>query len=498
MRAELEHAANPFAYGRDQWPERARVRGPVPIGIGTAWVESMSGYTTRMAADLGLSPRRLMERVIAGTLGDPDRPGWSQADIARFYRSVSSHGAAAINGAWLTARTYTDLLSRATLQPGLDELTVLAWADRLNNRGLLRRLRAYCPVCLHDWARDGRPSYEPLRWQFRVLEICVAHEVRLRTACATPGCGRERLIAAGWASIERCVGCRQPLAQTLEQVWASESSPAPDALDWGRFVDAQLGDILAHRPSGPLPPYRFPELLEVAIEGAGRGVQRAFAERVRMTEASVSYWKDDRRRPSLTALLRVCRVSGFHLFDVLMGNLEAAIGTPAPVDVPFVPPSDESHAAVDHTAVAGLLYEALAEEPPVSLARAIARTGVTREHVQRRHRALAVAIRERYATWRAADAESRARAREQVLLDAIASLDELDVYPSRNQLRKILPPGLRLIDGPLVALWRRTLIDLGWGDPSLLRRVKGEPTREPVGKRARRPGVARGLGADRR
>jgi len=53
---------------------------------------------------------------------------------------------------------------------------------------------------------------------------------------------------------------------------------------------------------------------------------------------------------------------------------------------------------------------------------------------------------------------------------AIEALDELDVYPSRNQLRKNLPPRCRLIDDDVAELWRTTVMALGWPDPATLRR----------------------------
>lgn len=36
------------------------------------------------------------------------------------------------------------------------------------------------------------PAREPLRWQFRALEACTVHAVRLQEVCPTPGCGRKR------------------------------------------------------------------------------------------------------------------------------------------------------------------------------------------------------------------------------------------------------------------------------------------------------------------
>ncbi len=481
MAADARRPPEAATYGPDRWPARAAVRGPAPLGGGAPGVGGRCGGGARTALQNQLSPRRLFERVVAAVVGDADGPGPSTADLAALSRAVLGRPTAAVNGGWGLARVWSELLESATRQRRLDELTTMAWADRLSTRDLLRDLRAFCPVCLEDWRRAGRPAYEPLRWQFQALGLCVTHGVRLRTTCPTPGCGRERGVTAGWASIERCLGCRLPLARPVGELGESETSITPEELDWARFVDAELGDILAHPPAaGELGRYRFPDVLALAVESVAAGSQRAFAARIGMTEATVSYWKDDCRRPSLLGLLRVCRAAGFRLRDVLLGDLAALEATPAPLDAPTVPPAERGPAHIDHGRVRRELELARTAEPPASLAAVLRRIEVDRSHVRRRYPALCARIRDRYADHVAAQVEARRAERRRLLLEAIHGLDGRDVYPSRNQLYKVLPVGFMLLEPDLSSLWRETLIDLGWPDPSSLRRIKGVERPEPV------------------
>lgn len=180
----------------------------------------------------------------------------------------------------------------------------------------LRRIRALTNLCRTplkasgrwDWARGGSPlgpgpAWEPLRWQIRALDACVTHEVRLTEQCLTPTCGRRRTVLSGWASVEQCVGCRIPFARPMDVVSAVQSPISADELDWARFVDAELSDILAGPPDRCVARTPFAAFLEVALETATAGAQREFARRIGMTEAAVSYWKDGRRAPALASIL---------------------------------------------------------------------------------------------------------------------------------------------------------------------------------------------------
>lgn len=479
MVSRLDIPKEAFDFERTDWPERAKVRATAPIGLGTPGVESLSGYALRTAIESRLSLRRFLERVIAEAVGD-SRPGLSIDQIAALSRSVMGNRGAAINGAWKLARSWTMILEEATLQTRLEELTVTGWSDRLSTRELLRDDRAFCPACLWDWTEANRPRYEPLRWQFQALTVCVVHDLRLREACATPDCGRTRGVASGWASIDRCVGCRRPFAQEEAEARLADGPVDPEELDWNRFVDQQLGELVATPPAqGEMGPYRFPEILAIAIESVG-GIQRTFAERIGMTEAVVSYWKDDRRRPSMIALLRVCRVAGFRLRDVLLGNVTALQAAPAPVQPLYVAPSVEHHRVLDQDQMKRILDEALVAEPPPTLAALWRDPRLVHRNVRRRFPQLCAAIRERRADYDLAGRQARLATRATELVADIRKLHDYGIYPSRNQLCKRSPMAFRLIDRDLNDIWRNELIRLGWGDPSRLRRQKGDPTPAPL------------------
>ncbi len=77
---------------------------------------------------------------------------------------------------------------------------------------------------------------------------------------------------------------------------------------------------------------------------------------------------------------------------------------------------------------------------------------------------------------------ARSAEREQELVDAIGEFDEAGVYASQNQLAKVLPSNISFLDDKMREGRRQELKRLGWGDPSKLRRERGEAMR--MSKRA--------------
>lgn len=469
----------------EAWPERARVRGVAPIGIGTGWVEAASGLMVRTAAANRLAVRPFVERVLAEAVGDDGCPGATTRDLVSFGQALVKRPAAAINGSGTTAREWTRILGRATLQPDLHRTTLLPWGDRFSARGLLRDHRAFCPVCLFEWARGGSPLgdvpvWEPLRWQIKALRWCVRHGLRLREDCPTPWCGRKRAVVAGWASTERCVGCRLPFARSLDEIRMSEPPADTLDLDYAAFVDAELSEILARPPDATVRDASpFSDILAVALESVSGGAQRVFAERIGMTEATVSYWKDGHRAPTLDAILRVCRAAGFRLRDVLLGDLEAVRTSEVPSAVPYVAPSTETHHVLDGVEMERILEEALVTEPPPTLASIYADSRVNPTHIRRRFPVLCAAVRERRRAWEQSQRSAQHAERSERIRSTVETLTTMNVYPSKNQVRKVVSANW-LRRPELSQVWREAVIANGWDDPALLERRQGSPIRLPA------------------
>src|SRR5688572_4444847 len=123
-------------------PPRSRLYALQPIGIGTPFVESLSGYLARLADAHAVSVGNLVIRELL-----------ILAPIPLFHSSEPNilHGRFyAMNGLGERARKWVDALQAGTMQTDLRFLTLLPFADLLWPLALFRRRRAWCGECYEN------------------------------------------------------------------------------------------------------------------------------------------------------------------------------------------------------------------------------------------------------------------------------------------------------------------------------------------------------------
>lgn len=95
----------------------------------------------------------------------------------------------------------------------LGGLTMHRLKDAIPQRGLLRKVKAWCPEC-YDEMREATPTiiYDPLIWSIRVVSICKKHRKQLVDLC--PGCEKNNLIMERRSSPGFCSHCNLWLGNT--------------------------------------------------------------------------------------------------------------------------------------------------------------------------------------------------------------------------------------------------------------------------------------------
>jgi ribosomal protein S27E len=161
-----------------------------PRGVGTAFVESVSGYVCRSAANLLVPVPRLVWAV-TGEYG-----------AFRFTQAVN--GAEAITrriisavGTWSGAEAIDCL---GFTQPGLG----------LHLRKDFRRERAWCPLCL----ASQDTAYDQVSWGFHRVRCCPRDGALLRATCES--CGRGHRVWDLWAHTQCCAHCGAALAKSTQ------------------------------------------------------------------------------------------------------------------------------------------------------------------------------------------------------------------------------------------------------------------------------------------
>jgi hypothetical protein len=158
-----------------------------PIGVGTAAVESLTGYISRLAAahavETGVLIRHELRPRIPCTRGV--WAGRVREDLPQYPFYVGAH---TLNGVGARAQLWVALLDQLTCVPRLDLLTALPWAGTISCVHLLRPSRAWCPACYGDEISSADSAYERLLWAFHIVTVCPVHRLPLESNC--PFCGR--------------------------------------------------------------------------------------------------------------------------------------------------------------------------------------------------------------------------------------------------------------------------------------------------------------------
>jgi len=128
-------------------PKRSRLYSLDPMKVGTAEVESLTGYVARLAEAHCVT----VSDLVGAELSDPASsaplwtpyPGTNRANY--FYPQSYS-----VNGIAGAPRKWASILKAATLQQSLADLTLLAFEDVFSESRLFRKVSAWCPSCFES------------------------------------------------------------------------------------------------------------------------------------------------------------------------------------------------------------------------------------------------------------------------------------------------------------------------------------------------------------
>ena len=194
---------------------RSRLYGLDPVGIGTPFVESLSGYVARLADAHAVSVGDLVGRELVAFASKP------LISFGRFMKQnrATSHGfhtqAQAVNGLGESPQRRTEALEKGTHRTMLRFLTMSAFNGVLSRQSLLRRERAWCPRCYEDWQETGKVIYEPLIWTIGLVTLCPHHLQPLVETCRL--CGRQSAPLAVYSRPDYCSHCQEWLGDSGRQ-----------------------------------------------------------------------------------------------------------------------------------------------------------------------------------------------------------------------------------------------------------------------------------------
>jgi hypothetical protein len=227
-----------------------------------------------------------------------------------------------VNGLNPSTFDWVHLLMGLTLQQDCYFLTMLPWSQVLSPRNLIRKTKAWCPLCYDEWRRNNLRMYEPLIWSLEVVRVCKYHRCPLEICC--PHCSRESFLLAPYARSGYCSFCKLWLGEVSEQ--GLQCSMGDDEYRWQDWIADEVGGMLAAAPHMAASPQKekFAELVEMCLEEADGNVS-AVSRKLQASRRSIRDWRQGAQIPQLNSLLRLCSILEISPLQVFRYHTESCV-----------------------------------------------------------------------------------------------------------------------------------------------------------------------------
>lgn len=267
-----------------------------PIGAGTPFVESLTGYIARLAREHCLPVHLLVGEIIV--------PELRVTMKSRSYSQFFKESACSINGLGQYAEDFHSALERLTLRQDLFQLMMLPWNKVFDpgGKGLNKPLKAWCSSCFREWFKNGAPLYEPLIWTLSSVRICGRHESPLRTTCS--GCGEPQPVLGRTYPIGYCSSCG-------EQLWSKEDKKFEGeeyVTEWDLWVVTEVGRLLSASPSesGMATQKRFQSAVADVVRHLKVNNTQELDRSIGFGESTITQWRRGRGKPRFDYFLLFC------------------------------------------------------------------------------------------------------------------------------------------------------------------------------------------------
>lgn len=434
-------------------PPRSRLYSLAPCSVETIWRESLTGYINRLARTHHVSPRTLIAQEILPRLSEGLPP--SPARLALLGAQGMS-----LNGSSVLAQAWATVLEQLTARADLHVLTLSWWIGDLASRRQLRVAPAWCPWCLAEWRKRGRPLYQPLCWMFQMVLICPQHQAFLLDRC--PSCQRrQKIITTNKTEPGECTQCRAWLG--AEACDLPKQVHNDELVAWQNWVMHVLEELHTASLGASVLPWEpfFRHLARCLKE------QKSYSTLARLTGISrerLYQWvnNDDAYTPTFEAICAFCYACDVTPLQVMMDQLDGLRRTIQSKTATHPPRPRRRHRHVDQEQCQALLQAVLdGREGPLGVSHIARRLGYdVRQLVYHFPHECAV-ITQRARAYRNQRKEQRLARICDAVRRTMLALHAQGIYPSQRQLRSLLPGG-HLLLSEAKEVWRTTLRELGF------------------------------------
>lgn len=282
-----------------------------PIGRGTGFAESLSGYIARLALEHGL--------LISDFLDAPCLSTTQMMEVDRRTRRRLFHASAyQIDGSSAHSSLWVAALEAVTGISGLRNHTIIPFVG-FSADSWLRAWKTWCPQCYGDWQRFGNVMYDPLLWSIKAVRMCPVHRCAMVERC--PCCHKKQRPLTNGYVVGSCAHCHAILTDAESPQRIASAGNSSDEADLWAAV--QIGRLISSIPSLPLSldPSLVCNTLQALINLDSSSNLDVVAACLGITRRSLKTWASGTVRPRVSGLCRLSFQLRSPLLEVIRGNI---------------------------------------------------------------------------------------------------------------------------------------------------------------------------------
>lgn len=203
------------------------------------------------------------------------------------------------------------IMEELTSRQDLRSLSLLFWDEVLPARGLLSKIKRWCPYCYEEMLVSNTPIYEPLIWCINQIKICDVHKIELVNIC--PFCHCAQFILDRYSYPGYCSYCGKWLGICVLECHENHE------LNEDQFdLIIQVGELLAHSEGAFLKPAKsnISNFINNLINVSTGGSTWEFSKVIGRNHKTVVEWCSGNQIPELINIFNLCRMAKVNLLEV--------------------------------------------------------------------------------------------------------------------------------------------------------------------------------------
>ena len=413
-------------------PDRSSLYHLEPVGVGTPHVESLTSFLMRLAQAHSLEINTLFAKKISNYFDQE----YLQEERNKGLSTLFNKGAALNSNGILASQLYQSL-EQLTLRKDLSYLTLLAFNNVFSSRKLLRKSKAWCPICYEQWVTAGKKVYEPLLWSFETVTVCPKHFQPLVTKC--PNCDRSIPWLTGKSKVGFCPTC----CRWLGSFSSNQHSTGESDLAESVWISQNLGELISSIPSSlsSIQSDNISKAFNLIIDEIFEGNIAAFAKIFGRPKNTVWMWCKGKSTPELRGILSVCYCFDISLLDFV--RLKQQAFRSLQIDPQKLPnklnPKRPSPKTFDYVATEKYLHNILNHmEHPLAMKEVAIRLNIDRRIIYSYFPKLCKAISAKYRSYQQQQTAERIQKCCQEVEQVVHSLRQVGEYPSEARVSQLI------------------------------------------------------------